>query len=318
MNSDLRPYFSMSAMVLLALFLSRSRVASASTSPPSEAPACTAPEYRQFDFWAGDWDAFDVDNPTGPVAHVRVDRILDGCVLLEDYQGVNGSHGESFSIYDAAKKAWHQTWVTNRGVVVLIDGRMRTGAMELSGVEHTIDQNEKRVRGTWETVEGGVRETGVTSGDGGKTWHPWFDLMFRPAKNSTGHQPKIASDQALVAALDTEYQAAVKHNDVATMDRLLADDFILVTGSERTYTKADLLAEARSGQFVYEHQEDREQMVRVWGDTAVITAKLWAKGMKDGRPFDYDVLFSDTYARTGSGWRYVFGQSSLPVQRTDR
>src|SRR5579864_4744040 len=98
-----------------------------------------------------------------------------------------------------------------------------------------------------------------------------------------------AADDAkkLVAALDTEYQAAVKKNDAATMDRLLADDFILVIGSGKVYTKADLLKEARSGAVNYEHQEDTEQTVRVWGDTAVITAKLWEKGTQDGKPFDY-------------------------------
>jgi hypothetical protein len=39
-------------------------------------------------------------------------------------------------------------------------------------------------------------------------------------------------------------------------------------------TKADLLEEARSGRVVYEFQRDTEQTVRVWGDTAVITALL--------------------------------------------
>ena len=85
------------------------------------------------------------------------------------------------------------------------------------------------------------------------------------------------------------------------------------TGSGKTYTKAELLAEARSGQLVYEHQEDAEQAVRVWDDTAVVTAKLWEKGTKNGEPFDYTLWFSDTYVRTSTGWRYVFGQASLPL-----
>src|SRR5215831_18519225 len=72
------------------------------------------------------------------------------------------------------------------------------------------------------------------------------------------------SDRKIIADLDTEYQAAVQRNDVAAMDRLLADDFVLVTGSGRAFTKNDLLQEARSGRFAYEHQEDREQTVRVW------------------------------------------------------
>jgi len=44
-------------------------------------------------------------------------------------------------------------------------------------------------------------------------------------------------DAKIVAALDTKYQAAVKSNDAATMDQILADDFVLVnehTGASLT------------------------------------------------------------------------------------
>lgn len=125
-----------------------------------------------------------------------------------------------------------------------------------------------------------------------------------------------ADDEKAVAALDTEYQAAVKTNDVATMSRILADDFALVTGLGKTYTKADLLNEARSKRMVYEHQEDSAQKVRVWGDTAVVTALLWAKGTEDGKAFDYKLWFSDTYVRTPTGWRYAFAQASTRVPAT--
>src|SRR5438034_5395305 len=128
------------------------------------------------------------------------------------------------------------------------------------------------------------------------------------------HQARSpADDEKAVAALDTEYQAAVKKNDAATMDRMLADDFILVTGRGKVYNKADLLKSARDKEAVYEHQEDTEQTVRVWGDTAVITALLWAKGIQEGKAFDYKLWFSDTYVRTPGGWRYVFGQASLQL-----
>jgi len=118
-------------------------------------------------------------------------------------------------------------------------------------------------------------------------------------------------DTKIVAALDNQYQAAVRRNDAIAMDRFLVHDFVLVTGSGKSYTKTDLLEEARSGRVVYEHQEDTQQTVRVWRDTAIVTAKLWAKGAEDGKPFNYRVWFSDTYVRTPTGWRYVFGQSSL-------
>jgi ketosteroid isomerase-like protein len=51
----------------------------------------------------------------------------------------------------------------------------------------------------------------------------------------------------------------------------------------------------------------------VWGDTAVVTALLWTKGTADGKPFERELWFSDTYVRTKGGWRYVFGQASLPL-----
>jgi ketosteroid isomerase-like protein len=129
-----------------------------------------------------------------------------------------------------------------------------------------------------------------------------------------GGQP--AAVEEIIAALDTEYQEAVKNNDVATMGRILADDFALVTGNGSVYTKSDLLKEAAEKIMIYERQEDTRQTVRVWGSTAVVTALLWAKGTERGKPFDYKVWFSDTYVHTEAGWRYVFGQSSLRLPPT--
>jgi len=117
-------------------------------------------------------------------------------------------------------------------------------------------------------------------------------------------------DRAAVAALDTQYQAAVKANDAATMDRILAEDFVLVTGKGKTYNKADLLKSARDESETYQHQEDSEQTVRAWGDTAVVTALLWIKGSNKDGAYEYKLWFSDTYARVKGEWRYVFGQAS--------
>lgn len=121
-------------------------------------------------------------------------------------------------------------------------------------------------------------------------------------------------DAKTVAALDTKYQAAVKVNDAVTMDQILADDFALVTGRGKVFSKADLLDSARKKEVTYERQDEEpgSQKVRVWGDTAVVTALLWIKSIQGGKPADYKLWFSDTYVRTPTGWRYVFGHASLP------
>jgi ketosteroid isomerase-like protein len=129
---------------------------------------------------------------------------------------------------------------------------------------------------------------------------------------SGGGGSSAEEDAKTVAALDKEYQEAVKKNDAKTMERILADDFILVTGSGKVHDKAELVGEARDAKATYERNDELEQKVRVWGDTAVATVKLWEKGTEDGKAFDRKFWYSDTYVRTKKGWRYVFGQSSLP------
>src|ERR1700741_4495033 len=121
------------ALAMLAAFsfcacsTSRSASRAQSSVPPS---SCTTAEYRQFDFWLGDWDAFEAAT-NAKDSRVRITSVLDGCVIHEDYRSVDGHKGESFSIYEASRKIWHQTWVTNRGRLLIIEGRFENGTMVL-------------------------------------------------------------------------------------------------------------------------------------------------------------------------------------------
>jgi len=123
-------------------------------------------------------------------------------------------------------------------------------------------------------------------------------LVALPLLSAAAAADSIAADRSAVLALDKAYQKAVEQNDASTMARLLADDYVLVDGRGKRYTKADLVDDAAGGKTHYKHQEDSEQTVWIWGDTAVITAKLWAQGVEDGKAVDYKLWFSDTYVRT--------------------
>lgn len=125
-------------------------------------------------------------------------------------------------------------------------------------------------------------------------------------------------DRAAVAALDTEYQAAVERNDADAMARILHPEMILVIGRGAVFTREDLLRSAREEEFLYERQVEEEgtQVVRLYGeDTAIVTALLWLKGTGPTGPFDRRLWFSDTYVRTPEGWRYAFGQASINLPR---
>ena len=122
-------------------------------------------------------------------------------------------------------------------------------------------------------------------------------------------------DKKAVAALDTAFQAAVKVHDLATIDRTLHADMTLILGDGRVVTREDHLRAAREKKIQYEIQDEDPgtQTVRVSGDTAVVTARLWIKGTQEGVAFNRRLWFSDTYVRTPQGWKYFFGQASLPL-----
>ena len=121
---------------------------SASPSPPP-VKACATPEFRQFDFWLGDWT---VTGPKGnAVGKNLITREQGGCVWHEHWTGAKGSTGESFNIYDQTAKRWHQTWVDNGGTLLLLDGGL---------------------------VDGRVRQIWTVSSDSGATWATSFDGFY--------------------------------------------------------------------------------------------------------------------------------------------
>jgi ketosteroid isomerase-like protein len=124
-----------------------------------------------------------------------------------------------------------------------------------------------------------------------------------------------ADDRQVVAQLDLAFQAAVKRNDADAMDRILHDDFVLILGNGNEVSRDELLRESRDMDNSYEQQDEipGTQTVRVFGDTAVVTAKLWIKGSGNNGAFDRKLWFSDTYVRTPAGWRYAFAQASLSL-----
>ena len=126
------------------------------------------------------------------------------------------------------------------------------------------------------------------------------------------------ADRRAVAVLDIQYQAAVERNDAETMALIHHEDMTLVLSNGTVVKGAQLEQRAREKAFTWERQVvvDDSRVVRVWGDTAVVTAKLWLKGTRPGgEAFDYKLWFSDTYVRTPTGWRYFFGQAGAPLPK---
>ena len=156
-------------------------ISSANPPPPPAAvrtPGCPESERRQLDFWLGDWDTFEPEGEPGPSqARAHVDAVVAGCALHELYEQTDGLIGDSFLSYDSITKKWQQTWLSNFGAYMFLTGSFNDGVLTLEGAAHGKSKDVPH-KITWRAEQGGVRETGLISNDGGKTWVPDFDVLF--------------------------------------------------------------------------------------------------------------------------------------------
>lgn len=143
-------------------------------------PCKASPNFRQFDFWIGDWD---VKTPQGQSAGASsVQLILGQCIIFENWTGGSGTSGKSFNIYDINDKKWHQSWVDDKGTFTHYIGSLLDGKMVV--VADTIVAGKKTLaKMTFSKLPNGdVRQFGENSTDGGTTWATAFDLIYSRKK----------------------------------------------------------------------------------------------------------------------------------------
>ena len=143
-------------------------------------PCKASPEFRQFDFWIGEWD---VKNQQGvPSGSSSIQLILGQCIIFENWTGGSGTNGKSFNIYDTNDKKWHQTWVDDKGTFTHYIGGLINGEMVVTA-DTIVSGKPTLAKMTFTKMPNGdVRQHGENSTDGGKTWTTSFDLIYSRKK----------------------------------------------------------------------------------------------------------------------------------------
>jgi hypothetical protein len=149
---------------------------------------CSRPEFRQFDFWIGEWEAFGVKGAKAGDSKISV--ILDSCVILEEWTSANTQQGlvytgKSFNSYNAATKQWQQTWTDNTGnTTEFLRGTGSDGKIVYYADKVTGPQGKTFMRRLTFTKLSNdkVRQFGELSNDGGTTWTTEYDLEYRRKK----------------------------------------------------------------------------------------------------------------------------------------
>ena len=142
-------------------------------------PTCSTPEFRQFDFWIGDWEVWAGDSIVG---WNKVELILDECVIMENWKGKGASRGKSFNLYNRQTEKWEQTWVDNYGSVIHFSGEYdeKKGVLSMTGTGKA--QDGKEVQYTlsfWNNEDGTVRQLWQASKTKGRNWVTLFDGLYK-------------------------------------------------------------------------------------------------------------------------------------------
>ena len=169
---------------LLATAMCVPVAAQAATSQPTAAEAttgaapgaaCSTADYRQFDFWLGEWVVH--GGPAGDQLQgtSRIERSGNGCWLVEHWHSARGSDGTSLNAWDAQYKVWRQFWTGADGVVLRLEGGLQDGAMVMTGVLPRAQGGVQLQKIRWiPGADGSVEQRWETSDDAGASWQVAF------------------------------------------------------------------------------------------------------------------------------------------------
>lgn len=144
-------------------------------------PCLHKPEYKQFDFWLGQWSVMQGDQET---ATNIIQRQVESCIILENYTQSDGYNGKSVNFFDSSLGKWRQTWVDCLGNVGEFIGQFKDGAMQFEGETHQANGTKVLRRLTFYNLgPDKVRQYSEASTDGGKTWNPHYDITYIRKKN---------------------------------------------------------------------------------------------------------------------------------------
>ncbi len=149
---------------------------------------CSRPEFRQFDFWIGEWEAFDLKD--AKAGNSKISVILDSCVILEEWTSASVQQGlryagKSFNSYNAGTKQWQQTWTDNTGnTTEFLRGEGSDGKVIYYADKVAVAGGKTFMRRLSFTKINNdkVRQLGERSDDEGKTWTVEYDLEYRRKK----------------------------------------------------------------------------------------------------------------------------------------
>ena len=131
----------------------------------------------------------------------------------------------------------------------------------------------------------------------------------RPQSNATGPR----DEEVVREIVDLERQAkdAALHRDAAFSERTLAEDYVAISPLGQVIGKAETVAARRTAQLRYDSIEVTDMVVRLYGSTAVVTARADVRGKELGEEFSGPYRFTRVWVRRSGHWQTVSYQATV-------
>jgi ketosteroid isomerase-like protein len=117
-------------------------------------------------------------------------------------------------------------------------------------------------------------------------------------------------DEAALRALEEKWDTANLKGDTVALGAIFADTFISTNNEGKVRTKAEVLAQVKSGEVKYQASRSDDMKVLVYGDAAVVNGRWKGKSVEKGKTVDTNERFTDTYVRQNGQWRCVASHGS--------
>lgn len=150
----------------------------------NEKPCVYTPEYRQFDFWVGEWSVATTEGGA-PAGNSKIELILNDCVVVENWSSLGNPYsGKSYNSYNPGPKRWEQFWVDNAAGMIHFYGGLKDGVMDYwtDEIPQPDGTKLKRHLQFFNLGPDKVRQFSQGSTDGGKTWTVEYDLTYTRKK----------------------------------------------------------------------------------------------------------------------------------------
>ncbi|HET7108025.1 MAG TPA: nuclear transport factor 2 family protein [Candidatus Acidoferrum sp.] len=128
--------------------------------------------------------------------------------------------------------------------------------------------------------------------------------------------PQQKSDAtAKIIALENKWNEAYKQGDVALMDSLLADDFIITVEEGLTFSKVGYLAHSGNSDNKVLISEVSDLKVRFHGEVAIVIGAYHEKGISNGRSYEYHDRLTDVWMlMPGGRWQVIASHYAIPAK----